>query len=119
MSFSHPREPLLDHDIADSDIEEEPQIAFDDHLNIQSLAKDHKTVSLVYKTLTQPKGSEPNHRELNDILFQVDLSNVSNLLTKKQVLSTIDEELYIHEQVDVRMQVERTVVNMQRDQRKL
>lgn len=68
MSFSHPLEPLLDNDAFVSEIDE-PKIAFNDYLNIQYLTKDQETLNLIYKTLTKQKDSEPNYRELNDILF--------------------------------------------------
>lgn len=118
LSFSHPMEPLLDDDAIVSDFEE-PKISFNDYLNIQSLTKDQETLDLVYKNLTKSKESEPNYRELNDILYKIDLDDIGATLMKKKVLQTIDDELYLHEQVDVRLQVEKIKENMQYDQKRL
>lgn len=127
FSFTHPSEPLLDADTFNCVEEEhEPRIGLSECVGLETLLKDKETLAIVFKALSRRASSnggttdsEPSNRELNDIIFNIDLTDLKVHLMKKKVLQGIDEELFLYEQSDIRLEAEKTQARLQAHQKSL
>lgn len=99
---------------------EDPRFGLNEYVNLENLLKEKETIAVVYKGLTSKTvESEPSNRELNDVIFEIDLSDMGTQLMKKRVLQGMDDELILHEQQDIKLGAEKIQARLQQNQKNL